>query len=310
LSNQIEQPNWVTKLGNQTEQPNWVTKLGNQIEQPNWVAAGFSLRKKNGSYKMWWRDWGIIIVLLLPISCTRAVSPLRQYQARRHYEYGLSYLYLNDVKAAEAEFAQAQQLNPQEAKAYEGQALVYAQQGKYKAALEQLKQALSLNPGLASAYLHASDIYLKLKDWPQAALYAQKALALPSLKQQRPQAHYNAGLAWFGLAKYELAQVEFEKALEEMPYWVEAHYWRGKSLIHIGQASQAVAEYRIALAQAQTHPDEADRKLLARLHYELGQAYLRKNYINQGIRELKTALQLYPLPEAQKILKSFQLSEK
>jgi tetratricopeptide (TPR) repeat protein len=243
--------------------------------------------------------------VLLICGCAGSISPLQKHQAQRHYEYGLSHLYLEDTQAAYDEFEQAKELNPEEAKVYEALGLVLMQQNDYPVALTNLKRATELDPGLASAYQHISDVYIKLGEWAEAIHYARKALAVPAFSQ-RYQTHYNQGVALFNLQEYADAQREFTRVLELAPQWAEARIWLGKSLFAQGKTSLAIVEYREALTQAQLNWYEQDKQLLGYLYYQLGVAYINKGYVKQGVQELRQSLNVYPSAEAELALHKYE----
>ncbi len=229
---------------------------------------------------------GLLAQALCLNGCANNISQLDRYKAQRHYEYGLAQLYLQDTQAAEQEFRQAESLNPEEAKIYQGLALVDIKRNNYKSALVNLEKAIELDPGLASAYQHISDVYVKLEQWEDAIAYAKKALALPTHNQ--PQlAHYNQGVAWFSLNEYVKAEQALNRTLELVPNWAEARLWLGKCLFARGKPSLAIVEYRQALAQLQQNAYEQDEQLLGYLHYQLGVAYVDKGYLKQGVQEFR-----------------------
>lgn len=247
---------------------------------------------------------GLVFSGFMMSGCAGSVSPLERYQARRHYEYGLAQLYLQDTKTAYEEFKRAQELNPSDARIYEGLGLVMIKQHDHEAALTNLEEAVRLNPGLDSAYQHMSDIYVILEEWEEAIKYAHKALALPDFNQHHL-AYYNQGVALFGLKRYAEAQRELTKVLKSAPKWAEARLWLGQSLTAEGKPSLAIVEYRNALAQAETDWYEQDKQLLGYLHYLLGLAYIDKGYVKQGVSELKQSLDIYPSSEVELALQKY-----
>jgi tetratricopeptide (TPR) repeat protein len=254
---------------------------------------------------MGWLIWPMVIAqVLLTIGCAKDITLLNRYQAQRHYEYGLSHLYLQNTQAAYREFQRAKKLNPEEAKIYEGLGLVLLKQNDYQRALASFQRAVELNPGLASAYQHISDLYLKLEEWGKAMKYAGFALALPAF-DRRHLAYYNQGVALFNLRKYAEARRALEQALELAPKWAEARLVLGKNLFAQGKTSLAIVEYRKALAQAQQNWYERDEQLLGYLHYQLGVAYIAKGYIKQGIEEFRQSLDIYPSSEAELALQKY-----
>lgn len=249
---------------------------------------------------------GQVVLLLLVCGCMGAVSPLERYQAKRHYEYGLAQLYLQDTQAAYDEFECALELNPYEARTYEGLGLVMLKRHDYESALTKFDKALELDPGLASSYQHVSDIYVVLEEWDKAIKYAKKALTLPSFNRHHL-AYYNQGKALFGLKRYDAAKQKLTKAIKLAPKWAEARLWLGMSLAAQGEPSLAIVEYRNALVQAQLNWYEQDKQLLGYLHYQLGMAYIDKGYVKQGVSELKQSLDIYPSLEVETTLQKYAL---
>ncbi len=249
--------------------------------------------------EQWGRKLGCWALCFGMLGCTPEASLLSCYQARRHCDYGTSYLYLGKLRSAEDEFQRAKELNPQEAKAYEGLGEVFLKERKYAAAKEELQQAVTLDPGLASAYLKLSEAYLRVGEWEQVKQLAQEAVNLPRLPNPaRP--HYYLGRAHLGNGRYRQAELEFTKALGLTPEAIEIRYWLGFGLACQGKSAQAQTEYRIALAQlnqrlsASSALDNDQKELLGNLHWNLGRLYQEKGYQRQALFEFREAKKYNP----------------
>ncbi len=247
---------------------------------------------------------GILISFILAAGCSNNISLLDRYKAQRHYEYGLSHLYLENTESAYDEFNAARELNPDEPKVYEGLGLVLLKEHNYKKAITKFKKAIKLDPGLAKAYLYISEAYLKLEKPKKVINISRKALLLPNLGDPQ-QIYYNLGLAFFALKKYGKAQEKFNQALKISPKWAQAHLWLGKSLFAQGEVSTAIVEYRKSLSYIKADWYKKDKQLTGFLHYQLGQAYVQKGYIKKAVTEFKESMSVYPSQIAEQAIEEY-----
>ncbi|HWW60603.1 MAG TPA: tetratricopeptide repeat protein, partial [Thermoanaerobaculia bacterium] len=113
--------------------------------------------------------------------------------------------------------------------------------GAYKVALEPIEKAFAKNetvePIHARAYANLGAIYLRQKQWQQAADAYGKALRL---EPESSSALYNLGFIHFSTNRFELAENEYRKALALDPSLPLAYLHLGELALKRGDAPAAV----------------------------------------------------------------------
>jgi predicted AlkP superfamily phosphohydrolase/phosphomutase/tetratricopeptide (TPR) repeat protein len=97
---------------------------------------------------------------------------------------------------------------------------IHMQRAEWKAALQSFQQALELNSDDAPTHYHAAMAANRLGDLETAADHALHAI---SIMYFFPQAHFQLGLAFYGLGDLPRAQRSWELAVTQAPRFLEAH---------------------------------------------------------------------------------------
>jgi serine/threonine-protein kinase len=196
--------------------------------------------------------------------------------------------------------------------------------GDIEKAIECLNQAVEKDPGFAKAYAGLADCYLVLgayggppssQVFPKAKDYAQRALRLDN---KLSEAHASLAEA---LSRYDWdwkeAEKEFRTAIALDPDYATAHQWLGEHLERMGRFEEAITEFKRALElepfslvinALQAEPfyftrrfDEALTRCQIALevdanfpiaHRSLGATYLAKGLFEEGVQQIKKALDL------------------
>jgi len=172
-----------------------------------------------------------------------------------------------DTLAAESAYRKAQEIKPQDARAYEGLATLYTNLKRYETAVAEYTRALRADSTNANLWSGLGYVHVLTKDYDQAAIAYQKSLA------SDPE---NLAVA-FALASVFIEKGEPEKAqtyLEDLrsrkPEIAEIRKQLAEVYLQLKQEGKAIAEYKYLIAQ---EPDNYG------YHSKLGAIYVQqKNY--------------------------------
>jgi tetratricopeptide (TPR) repeat protein len=163
------------------------------------------------------------------------------------------------LKEAEPYAREAVRLAPREPAARLLLADILGKEGKSQEMVEQLEQASVLSPGdvrlkqqIAAFYLHAGDAARGLKaarDWAQADPTA-------------PLPHNVIGNYYFKQRQYQLAQAEFERAIQLDPNYVMGHFNLALALGHLKQYPAAAEQLRQVILRGPDTPEAQRAKIL------------------------------------------------
>jgi tetratricopeptide (TPR) repeat protein len=135
--------------------------------------------------------------------------------------------------------------DPQNADALHLLGVISIQDGNNQAAVEMITKAIEINPRIAIYYSNRGKALLSLKQFEQAVLSYDKAIAL---KSDYVQAHFGRGNALHQLKKFKLAVESYEKAINFQPDYAEAYSNRGNALHQLKQFQAAVVSYDKAIS--------------------------------------------------------------
>ena len=193
---------------------------------------------------------------------------------------------------------------------------LFLSSGNLPAAENSLRQALAVNPNSSAAHMTLGDLYLLKKDQKQAAEEFKKAAELAPVRSMerlkyaafasaagdtgetkriatemtRQAADYLPG--WTLLAELALKDKKYDEALSLLenvfsrdPEYVDGHRLESKVLLAKGDTKKAV---EVLERLDQTYPDTSLIK------YELAQAYLKNNNLNQAKAALDQVISANP----------------
>lgn len=128
-------------------------------------------------------------------------------------------------------------LNPQNAEAYNVQAMAYSNLGMYEASLASSDKAIKLKPDFAVAYNHKGNALYYMERYQEAIENYDLAIKYDA---ELFNAYNSKGNALYALGKYEDSIKSYDKALELEPYNATAYYNKGSSLYVLGRFEEAI----------------------------------------------------------------------
>jgi tetratricopeptide (TPR) repeat protein len=162
-------------------------------------------------------------------------------------------------------------------------ACTWLQLGHWRNNIALYRHAVTAVPNNWWAYNHLGHAFLKKQQPAEAAENFAEALRIaPGF----PDAHYNLGLALFGLGKIQDAIEQWRQAIVYDRRYYKAHNNLGLALRQLGKTDQAIQQYQLAL---QINPNYAEA------HYNLARAMLDIGNINDAITHFYDALRLAPV---------------
>lgn len=145
---------------------------------------------------------------------------------------------------AEKYYRRSLQLNPRDAAAHRGFALLLVATGRLQEAAGELRQAVALEPGAPDAWLQLGLLLQKLGQHAQAADALKKAAAL---NPNSLPAQFALGISEMNLRQYDGAIAAFQKAAQLVPNNYEAQIWLANAYQAAGRSNEAGAAYFRAL---------------------------------------------------------------
>jgi len=221
------------------------------------------------------------------------------------YNLGHSLHMQHHDDAAMVHYRQAVQIDPNRYDAFNNLGIILINRGAYAEAESALKSALRAKPDFAKAYVNMGLVLYKMKRFPESFHYYTEAIRLdPADTESRtnlayshcdygialagqgdvdeairqfktaldivPQAasataHYNLGVTYAGLKKFDLAKLEYEKTILADPNNAEAHNNLGILLGQLGKTEEAITQFKAALSIKPDFQSAADnlRKIIA-----------------------------------------------
>lgn len=189
-----------------------------------------------------------------------------------------------NLSAAERTVRQAIEAVPAQAELHGELGQMYYQAGRFREAVEQLGRAAQLDPKNPTWSLRLAGAIIGDRRYSVALEFLE---AVKSDFQHLAEYHYNAGLAHFGIRRYQQAMEAFTQALRIDPDLNHARFFLANCHAVSGDLDSAVVLYREALAR---NPDQPG--YLLALGQVLKQMGPESNADAQ--RVLRRALELYP----------------
>jgi tetratricopeptide (TPR) repeat protein len=224
-----------------------------------------------------------LIVSFLSVSCTGDLA-LRKEQAEASRRLAEGYLAEGNATAALAELLKAEKSYDQDPYLQYDLGLAYFAKEEFELAIEHFNRALELRPDYSEAFNAKGTIYLRLQQWDKAISCLNKARA--NLLYATPHmALNNLGEAYRGKGHYGRAIQFYEKAIQAMPRFPQAHRGLGLAYMDIGDYESAVMSLQKALEYAPN---------FAAAQYDLGRAYAWQHDTKRAISSFKKVMELAP----------------
>jgi tetratricopeptide (TPR) repeat protein len=171
---------------------------------------------------------------------------------------------------------------PQDAAAYNQQAISFALEGRFEEAFHCLQQVLRLQPASAEAWINLGNLLSLQELYEDAAASYRQALCLnPTLAE----AYSNLGSTLSCLGRYEEAVTNCQQAIRLRPNYAKAYSHLGDAYKGLGRLDEAIGCYHQALALD---------PILAEAHNNLGAAHVEVNQLKEAVASYREALRLDP----------------
>jgi len=245
--------------------------------------------------------------------------------ARIHFGLGSVYTKLKQFGKAQKQFNLALEARPWFPECYNSMGVMFNDKGEKKKAIDAFLNALELNPDYPYARLNLAKLlfetgrldralvhynYLKYnKTLPPEILAnvyndlgvilmrsnkdkeaGQALLKAIKLEPDFAKAYTNLGILMAKEGKKDHAIQHFTKALKIDPGHLEVRYRLAAALADKGEYEKAISQYNYILS----HSKEADLKLLASVHNDMGIIYANHDKTEQAKKHFKKALALNP----------------
>jgi tetratricopeptide (TPR) repeat protein len=189
---------------------------------------------------------------------------------------------LGRLDEAIADFNQALQLDPNDARIHYNLGTALLKKGRFEEAIASFQRAVQANPAYAGAHNNLGEALRCQGRVEEAIVSLTEAVRL---KPNFPEAHNNLGNALFDLGRVEEAKGAYQQALHLRPDYAEAHNNLGIALRVRGSPDEALAEFQHAL---RLKPDYAEA------HNNLGLALLDQGRFDDAKACYQEALRLKP----------------
>lgn len=236
------------------------------------------------------------MALLLIAGC--ALGAASRKQATYHYQMGLSYLGENNVTGALVEFTAAEKIDADNHELQNYLGIVYFRKNKLDIAEKKYLRAIALKPDYSDARNNLAVTYLEMKRWDDAiyqlklvtedifyqnqsaaginlalAYYGKGEFAqamatlrpLATAYPLEPMIRYHIGRTYYATDRFDLAIVEYNKAIELYPNYLQAYYSLGQVNMKLGNKKAASKAFREVIRIA---PD-SEMALLSREYLDL-----------------------------------------
>lgn len=178
------------------------------------------------------------------------------------YNEGVASLKVGDAKAARERFLEALQLNPELVQAHEALAILYGNQKNYPEAAVHAEKALAHKPDSMTLKRISYDAYKALGDTAKAEAMFQQLIAgdPKALAVQL----FNQAIEVFNAGNTQEATDLLEKAVQADPTNSRAHYQLGLCYVNLDQKAKAKEHLKTFIELAPSDPEvEAAKSMLA-----------------------------------------------
>jgi tetratricopeptide (TPR) repeat protein len=202
-----------------------------------------------------------------------------------HNNLGRTLANAGKLDEAEAEFAKALELNPNDADALLNLGTVAALRGNPARAEHLVKQALRANPDHTLALAKLAELRRDAGDLAESERLFREALVLDEVS---PELYLGLGDVLQRAGKYKEAEAAFRRVLELDPDSFAAHYNLGVTALQQQQYDAAIAAFEKALAL------DADHPLAAAAHNNIGTVQLDRGRRPEAIAAFEQAVKKPP----------------
>ncbi len=211
-------------------------------------------------------------------------------------ELGRLYLLYDLMKPAEAAFANARVLQPQDFRWPHYLGYLLAMEGRYEAARSELEAAVALNSGYVASWIRLGNVQMELKDWQTATASFERALELDT---NSAAATYGLGYIAYSRADYDRAIELLERVLELQPQADRVHYLLAMAYRERGDAELARRHLELSGQQSVRIEDPQVAALSelitgSSIHFELGTRALVRGDYALAVEEFRQVVKIEP----------------
>ena len=207
---------------------------------------------------------------------------LNPNDAEAYNNRGGAYIKKGDYDRAIEDCTKAIQLNPSYAGAYNNRGVAYRYKGDFNRALEDCTKAIDLNPSYAGAYNNRGTVYGETGDYNRAIKDHTKAI---QLEPNDADAYNNRGVAYRYKGDFNRALEDCTKAIDLNPSYAGAYNNRGIAYSDKGDYNCAIKDYTKAIG---LNPNYAEA------YYNRGKVYSEQNDFDRAIADYTKAIDLNP----------------
>lgn len=192
-------------------------------------------------------------------------------------------------------YRQVANRNPNSIPAAVGYGMALAKQFKLDAATDQFDKALKLDPRNAMAHSgKAMVLFNRLQSSSETVIKSKDSILKQAEDECKaglqidpgmPEAHYTLGMIYKDQGRLDEAVNEFNEATKIDPQYSEAFSGLGIAKLNQGDTAGAANAFKQAISLNSGN---------STAHYGLGTAYLRQGQYDDAIKELNTSLYQYP----------------
>ena len=186
------------------------------------------------------KNSGFDLGSLIPSNSATSIAPVTQ-QENENTE--ISNPVQSRTDEAIAEFTGAIEINPGDAEAYNGRALIYQGKGDYDRALADFTKAIEIDPKGVEAYVNRGLVYYIKGDYDKAVADYTRAI---ELNPKDAKAYSYRGDTYIKKGRYDDAIADCSKAIELEPNFVKAYVVRGAAYYSKGQVDKSQIDYKKA----------------------------------------------------------------
>jgi tetratricopeptide (TPR) repeat protein len=166
--------------------------------------------------------------------------------ASLHFNLGLNYIEVGNVKKASEEFRKTIDLEPAHAKAYQGLGLIHYEREEYRDAGAYYLATIEAGKQDEFVYYKLGSCFFKLKDFNKAVDAYQASIRLNSSQKRY---HFGLGAAHMALNEHYDAIAAMETALKLDPMYLDAQYNIAVAYLKMNQYKKSIAEAEKVLAK-------------------------------------------------------------
>jgi len=224
------------------------------------VAGGYVLFERRSARKLG-------VILAAAVICVLGLATFRRN---------------DDYRSAASIWQSVLNIEPDNARAYNGLGTAYGEISDWPKAVEAFKEALRILPDYADAYNNLGVAYDKLGHLEEAVEAYNRAI---SINSEYSDAYYNLGRTLAMAGRYSEAIPQLYKALSLKPADADAHNYLATALQSEGRLEDAITHYHLAL---QFKPDYAEA------YNNLGGVLLTQGKLDEAADCFRNALHFRP----------------